>query len=1605
MAKRLNKKIALIGSLLLVIVLCAVIFLGLKYSKDPLEYINDAEELLAKVTAEIESAVASNDFSKEKQEAIGAQYRLVQESYRKAYGCARDVDQKVEILFTLAELFKIDNAFHPMDWKKLPGCWTQVTDIAPKHVGARMNLLKYYYEAGDSRSQVGGGSGNPVWRTVETTATYLINVLKDTGMEEDVFVLKAKARATLEIVTSGQTTNAEKSTENTIVELRYLQELSPSDADIYLYLARAHWKLGILLSARTFPNALKSAKDAQYAVLTEGLELAENRAKIEIALLNLKATQVIAITDKDERIQKMKELQVEYEELVKANNTNAEVYTAHTSFYMLDNSLSDAIITMEKAVALDEENVQYARMLANYYYYDFSINKNEQSLRNAIKTSEKASNLPDAKIIPGPREQLGRVNYYSVRSLQALLQTERAILANKMGNAEEKDRAISEMELLIHDIKQYLTENKVIFAKWDGLLAMVKGDNETAIRELFTCYEIFNATENVDTFVSYILSQMFAKRPEIGARLDFLANALFNHYKNKYFVSIAATKPEALLDYAEILLRLREPARAIAAIDLFDENVSVTERSKQTRVLAYINNRQLDDAKTVLSELDAQTPETISLKIDLLTQQIAYLSGVLKSEGSSSVNPKSPDGETYSQLDLEKYRKERVELIKTLLKLRPELVSTPIGVCRDLLRSGDKVAAQDLIDAFLKEHPENMNSRIFRRFLAEPDPLNVAEERHRELRIAELNDISDDLKRHVELGFYYTSVGELDLSQVEFEKVLEIQPGNKKAVSALFDIAVSNQDIPQATKLVGIAREYNLDGCNGEFYAGHLDILNDSLQNAINRLDTCLEVRPLSPYVFMLKSRIYVTLKDYDKAVEMAESAAKMNPLDGTLARQAVIAIQARNAKLGMNVSSIQRKELETILARAITLNPTDWQLQVGYSRLVMDKEPNKAIAIMQDLMKRFPNLETNMQLGMLAMELAEKEIDKKQKAFYHGVAGVALEKAYTFDSRNDKVLDIYSEYLRITGRHEDAKRILIDRQDIMWQFHIRDGQFEKAKDILLARHETNPKDSKVLQGLAKVSLLLKDKESLKRYTETLLAVDKTVDNELLQIQYFLETKLFEEADLKLASFKKRHKDEPRALMLEAWSRISKGKIDEARTLINETLAVVPENAVAWRLRGQINMLSGNLEQAIKDLQESMSIDVTSSVQLELANAYRRSGNMNEAIGLLVQAVKDDRASLDLWAMLETFYIEAGRRLDLGQFYTQVLKKYPESVHWLSRSGNYAFQAGRFQEAEKRFLKSWKLSNETVKNMSALDGYLGSLRKLRKHKAVIKYAQQYINTESAPVAYLNMANSELYLGNRQKAIECYNEAIEKSNKDDDLIFKLLREMSKALGPQDVTKWCNKRLQTEPDLLPANLMLCILAQENRDFDEALHYADIALRLTEGQERDHLMVMDLKAKIFITDYMTNPTTISLLEAIKVYESMLVIQPNNSNVMNNLAYLYIDNNQDTEKAVDYAKKSHKMSPTDANKMDTYAYALCKIGKYEQAEQLLQEAINLFKKQNNPIGWEIFYHLGIAQEGLEQYDDAIASYKLAIEKSEGKIAKKNIEKLRDALSNASNN
>ena len=120
--KKLNKKVALIGSVVFVVFAVAVIGIILHLSQDPQKFIEDGD-----------AAWKAKD------------YERAEHSYHKARSKAKTDELRIEVLFRLVD-FYIDTD----KWNFVRGCWDSIIKLDSKNIKARYGRLRYFYIMADS---------------------------------------------------------------------------------------------------------------------------------------------------------------------------------------------------------------------------------------------------------------------------------------------------------------------------------------------------------------------------------------------------------------------------------------------------------------------------------------------------------------------------------------------------------------------------------------------------------------------------------------------------------------------------------------------------------------------------------------------------------------------------------------------------------------------------------------------------------------------------------------------------------------------------------------------------------------------------------------------------------------------------------------------------------------------------------------------------------------------------------------------------------------------------------------------------------------------------------------------------------------------------------------------------------------------------------------------------------------------------------------------------------------------------------------------------------------------------------------------------------------
>jgi tetratricopeptide (TPR) repeat protein len=234
-----------------------------------------------------------------------------------------------------------------------------------------------------------------------------------------------------------------------------------------------------------------------------------------------------------------------------------------------------------------------------------------------------------------------------------------------------------------------------------------------------------------------------------------------------------------------------------------------------------------------------------------------------------------------------------------------------------------------------------------------------------------------------------------------------------------------------------------------------------------------------------------------------------------------------------------------------------------------------------------------------------------------------------------------------------------------------------------------------------------------------------------------------------------------------------------------------------------------------------------------------------------------------------------------------------------------------------------------------------------------------------------------------------------------MLMGTLSVMNQVMGPEYTETWCNQKLAADPKSIPVHIILQDIEEKRGSYNKALEHLAVCLEQTPQESPDWLVFTNQKVTHLIALYLKTADSNYLNQAVEQLESILKLQPNNREVLNNLAYLLVDNNVQLDKAVEYSRRAYLASPGNAVFLDTHAYALCKRGQFADAERYLRQVIQMSEQNNTTPEWDVYKHLGMALEGQKKNEEALAAYEKSLELGKNNIAEKEKASLEKTIQN----
>ncbi len=482
---------------------------------------------------------------------------------------------------------------------------------------------------------------------------------------------------------------------------------------------------------------------------------------------------------------------------------------------------------------------------------------------------------------------------------------------------------------------------------------------------------------------------------------------------------------------------------------------------------------------------------------------------------------------------------------------------------------------------------------------------------------------------------------------------------------------------------------------------------------------------------------------------------------------------------------------------------------------------------------------------------------------------------------------------------------------------------------------------------------------------------------------------------------------------------LSLGQYDEGMTELQQATNLDPTLADAHLKRGLFRLASGQGARGESDLLQAVEAapEILNS-RLMLVTHYLREGNYTATIKVLQEGLDGSKSD----ALLNNYLAAAFfSQKNISGAIAALQQAKQIDPAYLTPYFNLAAYYASQSEYDKAITEYQQIVTQDSSNLKALLG-MASLYRLQERNDEVLNSYQRIEATKLEDGFVAVAKYYASLNDYQKALDACDRGLELYNSSLSLIeFKgelhwRLKQLAKTesafvrLAGLDLErghsllvrfylesgqeakaeKLVDRLLTSHFEDAYAYILASRLALLKNDSDAAVAILEkglktlnrsIRLRMQLAQVYEGSGKTDQAALIYRQVVKQNPrfapgyTALGRIreqlgtkaEALELYRTALGYDQNNVAALNNLAYLLLDNYDQTEEALNFAKRAYRLRSGDPRIMDTLGYALLKNKQLDEAVGVLSKASELM-----PDVQAIKLHLAMAKRDLGRTDEA---------------------------------
>jgi len=366
---------------------------------------------------------------------------------------------------------------------------------------------------------------------------------------------------------------------------------------------------------------------------------------------------------------------------------------------------------------------------------------------------------------------------------------------------------------------------------------------------------------------------------------------------------------------------------------------------------------------------------------------------------------------------------------------------------------------------------------------------------------------------------------------------------------------------------------------------------------------------------------------------------------------------------------------------------------------------------------------------------------------------------------------------------------------------------------------------------------------------------------------------------------------------------------------------------------------------------------------------YLQTTNKSKAVDATQRAIKTFANNLPYRNILAEIYIQTGKLDEALAIYNQLIDKgYNIVQNKIDRSFIYKIQNDTANyELSVRSI----LNDKLIPPASKLDFYLSIYSS--DYKDYFKpYEEEFIFTIynlHPNEVMVNLAMSDFLINNeREEEALQYLYFVLENDKTNYVVFEeIIRIESSMLNWEKVYSTSSEALKLYPNQPYLFFYNGFSAMQLEKYTEAIEMFKRGIPLSTNDKLTieyYMYIAECNYKLEQKD-----------EAFGYFDKALKMDYKNALILNNYSYYLSLDSTNLDQALEMTKISNELEPNNPLYLDTYAWVLYKMKRYNEAKEKIEEAI----KYSDDMSGEVLEHYGDILYQLSEIDKAVEQWKRA--------------------------